>query len=273
MFTMNSKKLILKNLLLIFLSVVCFIGCKNTNKEDAATNPQEENWVQLFNGKDLEGWTVKIRGYEVGNNFGNTFRVEDGVLKVNYDAYNDTFNNRFGHLYTNLDYSHYKLRVEYRFVGEQLSDGPGWANRNSGAMLHAQAPETVHLDQDFPASIEVQFLGGNGTAERSTGNVCSPGTDIFIENVPYASHCANSTSKTYHGDQWVTIEMVMLGDSICHHIVEGDTVMTYTNMTVDGKGLNPEANIAPGPLKSGRIALQSESHPVEFRKVEILEIK
>ncbi|MDR1370448.1 MAG: DUF1080 domain-containing protein [Dysgonamonadaceae bacterium] len=261
----------MKNLLLVSLAIVCFVCCKNT-KEETATSPREENWIQLFNGKNLDGWTVKIRGYEAGNNFGNTFRVEDGVLKVAYDAYNDTFNNRFGHIYTNQEYSHYKLRVEYRFVGEQLSDGAGWAYRNSGAMLHAQAPETVHLDQDFPASIEAQFLGGNGTDDRPTGNVCTPGTDIFIGGVPYGQHCANSTSKTYPGDQWVSMEMIILGDSIGHHIVDGDTVMTYTKMTVDGKGLNPEANVTPGPLKSGRIALQSESHPVEFRKVELLDL-
>ena len=46
----------------------------------------EEKWQQLFNGKNLDGWTPKIRGYELGNNFGNTFRVEDGVMKVGYEA-------------------------------------------------------------------------------------------------------------------------------------------------------------------------------------------
>ncbi|GHU87631.1 hypothetical protein FACS1894155_00970 [Bacteroidia bacterium] len=262
----------MKNLLLFLSAIICLSTCKNTKKEEINTTSQEENWIQLFNGKNLDGWIVKIRGHEAGENFGNTFRVEDGILKVNYDAYNDTFNNRFGHIFTEKDYSHYKLRVEYRFVGNQLSDGPGWAYRNSGAMLHAQAPETMHPDQDFPASIEAQFLGGNGTNERPTGNVCTPGTDIYIGGVPYGQHCASSSSKTYHGDQWVTIEMVILGDSIGHHIVNRDTVMTYTRMTVNGKGLNPEANVIPGLLKSGRIALQSESHPVEFRKVEILEM-
>ncbi len=257
----------MKNLIFV-ACLILLVSCGGNAKKES----QPENWVQLFNGKDLTGWTVKIRGYPCGENFGNTFRVEDGVLKVVYDAYNDTFAERFGHIYTDKEYSNYKLRVEYRFVGEQLSDGPGWAYRNSGAMLHAQSPESMHLTQDFPASLEAQFLGGNGTDERSTGNLCTPGTDVYLEGVPYSSHCASSTSKTYHGDQWVTIEMVILGDSIAHHIIEGDTVMTYTRFTVDGKGLNPPANVVAGPLKSGRIALQSESHPVEFRKVEILEL-
>jgi hypothetical protein len=248
--------------------VFCLVGCINISKK----TPKEE-WIQLFNGKDLTGWTVKIRGYPAGENYGNTFRVEDGVMKVVYDPqFYESFENRFGHIYTNETFSRYKLRVEYRFTGEQLAGGPGWAYRNSGAMLHAQSPHTMHLDQDFPVSIEAQMLGGDGTNERTTGNVCSPGTDIHINGVFYPSHCASSTSKTYHGDQWVTLEMIVYADSLVHHVIEGDTIMTYTNITQDGRGLNPRANVTPGPLKSGHIALQSESHPVEFRKVELLRL-
>jgi len=195
-------------------------------------------------------------------------------MKVVYDSeYYESFDERFGHIYTDETFSHYKLRVEYRFVGEQLKGGPGWAFRNSGAMLHAQSPYTMHIDQDFPVSVEAQMLGGDGTNERTTGNVCSPGTDIHINGALYPSHCASSTSKTYHGDQWVTLEMIVYADSLVHHVIKGDTIMTYTNITQDGRGLNPRANVTPGPLKSGHIALQSESHPVEFRKVELLRLK
>jgi hypothetical protein len=249
--------------------VFCLFGCKNISKQA----PKEE-WIQLFNGKDLTGWTVKIRGCPVGENYGNTFRVEDGVMKVVYEPqFYETFENRFGHIYTDETFSRYKLRVEYRFTGEQLEGGPGWAFRNSGAMLHSQSPHAMHLDQDFPVSIEAQMLGGDGTNERTTGNVCSPGTDIHINGVFYPSHCASSTSKTYHGDQWVTLEMIVYADSLVHHVIAGDTIMTYTNITQDGRGLNPRADVIPGPLKSGHIALQSESHPVEFRKVELLRLE
>jgi hypothetical protein len=233
---------------------------------------QKEKWIQLFNGKDLTGWTVKITGYPVGENFGNTFYVEDSILKVKYDAYGDDFAGRFGHLYTNKSYSHYKLRVEYRFVGECAKGGPGWGYRNSGAMLHAQAPETMALEQDFPVSIEAQMLGGDGTNERKTGNVCTPGTEIHLNGQLARDHCYPSTSKTYHGDQWVTFEMIVLGDSIIHHIMEGDTIMTYTKPVVGGGGVNPKPDIPDGPLKEGRIALQSESHPIQFRKIELLDL-
>lgn len=251
-------------LFIVLLIAVCgFSACSSKKNE-----PQ---WEQLFNGENLDNWIVKITGYPAGENFGNTFRVEDGLLKVRYDAY-DAFNERYGHIFFNKAYSHYKLRVEYRFIGEQVNEGPGWALRNSGAMLHSQDPYTMHVDQDFPVSIEAQMLGGNGVDERTTGNVCTPGTEIDIMGEHYTGHCANSTSKTYHGDQWVTLEMVVLGDSIVHHIMEGDTIMTYTNLIVAGGNVSPEPTIAKGPLRKGFISLQSESHPVDFRKVEIMDL-
>jgi hypothetical protein len=255
----------MKNILVIITLIsLCLSACNQPVK-------QKEEWIQLFNGKDLTGWTVKITGYPAGDNFGNTFYVEDSILKVKYDAYDD-FAGRFGHIYTNKSYSHYKLRVEYRFVGEQAKGGPGWAYRNSGAMLHSQAPETLTLEQDFPISIEAQMLGGNGINERKTGNVCTPGTEVHINGELYKGHCYDSKSKTYHGDQWVTLEMTVLGDSIVHHVMEGDTILTYTKLTVEGGSVEPKTNIPDGSLKEGRIALQSESHPVEFRKVELLDL-
>jgi hypothetical protein len=75
-----------------------------------------DGWQPLFNGKDLEGWTPKITGYPVGENFGDTFRVTDGVRRVVYDKY-DNFGGRFGHLFFKTPFSHYLLRIEYRFVG------------------------------------------------------------------------------------------------------------------------------------------------------------
>lgn len=259
----------MRNLVTLLLLAVAFSSCNS--KTPNTQNPPEE-WIQLFNGKDLTGWTVKIAGYPAGENFGNTFYVEDSILKVRYDAYGDDFANRFGHIYTNNTYSHYKLRVEYRFVGEQYPGGAGWAYRNSGAMLHAQAPETMAIDQDFPVSVEAQMLGGDGVNPRHTGNVCTPGTEVFINGLQYNGHCAESTSKTYHGDQWVTLEVIVLGDSIAHHIMDGDTIMTYTKLAVGGGNVSPKPNIPDGPLKEGRIALQSESHPVQFRKVELLDL-
>lgn len=233
-----------------------------------------EGWVQLFNGKDLTGWTPKIRGYPLGENYANTFRVEDGVIKVGYDGYK-SFDEKFGHLFYKTPFSKYRLRIEYRFVGDQCKGGPGWATRNSGVMVHGQPPETMKLDQDFPASIEVQFLGGLGKGKRSTGNVCSPGTNIVMGGKLITQHCNNSSSDTFDGDQWVTAEVEAHGAGKIVHKINGKVVLEYEQPQLDPKDANAKALIKDGKLllDGGSISLQAESHPIEFRKVEILELK
>ncbi len=231
----------------------------------------KSNRISLFNGKNLDGWKVKITGHELNDNYGNTFRVENGILKVSYDQY-DKFDGKFGHLFFEDKFSHYILRLQYRFVGDQTPGGPGWAFRNSGIMLHCQSPESMAKDQSFPVSIEAQLLGGNGKDERSTGNVCTPGTHIVMDSQLVTSHCISSSSKTYHGDQWVTMEVEVNGNSIIRHIVNGQVVLEYERPQLDENDPDARKLIVNGEkmLHEGYISLQAESHPVEFRKVEIL---
>jgi hypothetical protein len=251
-------------LITIIMLTAVSCGTRTTSKA-----PVEE-WIQLFNGKDLNDWDIKIKGYELNNNYENIFRVEDGIMKVRYEGI-DTFRNEFGHIFYKDPFSHYKLRIEYRFVGEQVPGGPAWAYRNSGVMLHSQPAASMLLDQDFPVSVEAQFLGGNGTDERTTLNVCTPGTNIEMNGKLITQHCTNSSSKTYHGDVWVTAEFVVLGSEVIHHIIDGDTVLTYNKPQVggayEGYGV-PEGTL----IDEGYICLQAESHPVEFRKVELLDL-
>lgn len=236
----------------------------------ADDSSQKDEWIQLFNGKDLDGWHPKITGYDLDDNFGNTFRVEDGLLKVAYDQYDD-FGGKFGHLFYKEAFSNYIIRVEYRFVGEQVPGGPGWAFRNSGIMVHGEAPETMGKDQDFPTSIEVQLLGGRGTGERATANLCTPGTNVVMDDKLITRHCTDSTSKTYHGDQWVTVEVEVRGNKVIKHIMDGNVVLSYEEPQLDERDPHAKklAEKAGKMLKSGTISLQSESHPVEFRKVEL----
>ncbi|MFO1524335.1 MAG: DUF1080 domain-containing protein [Kiritimatiellia bacterium] len=232
----------------------------------------EDGWVSLFNGKDLQGWTPKFTGYPLGENFNNTFRAEDGVIKVSYDKW-DGFKGEFGHLFYQTPYSNYVFKMEYRFTGDQVKGGPGWAFRNSGIMIHGQDPKTMTLKQDFPSSIEVQILGGNGKDERTTGNMCSPGTHIEKDGALIKQHCVNSTSKTFHGDQWVTIEIEVHGNKSIKHIINGETVMEYQKPQLDpgDKNSKPLIEAAGGDvmLKGGSISLQAESHPCEFRNIQI----
>ena len=235
---------------------------------DPADKPEE--WTQLFNAKDLTGWTPKIRGQKLGDNWNDTFRVEDGVLKVCYDKY-ETFDRRFGHLFYEKPFSNYILRIEYRFLGDQVAEGPGWAFRNSGVMIHGQDPTTMGIEQDFPVSIEVQLLGGNGKDERPNLNLCTPGTHVVMDGKLHKQHCTKSTSETYHGDQWVTGEIEVHGNEVIRHRINGQTVIEYNQPQLDpddkaAKDLIKDGNLM---LSGGSISLQSESHPCEFRKVEI----
>jgi hypothetical protein len=254
------------------LSALCVALLCGTAIHALGQEPKSE-WIQLFNGKDLTGWTPKIKGYDLGDNFGNTFRVEDGVLKVSYDKY-DKFDNRFGHLFYKDTFSNYRLRVEYRFLGQQAAGGPSWAIRNSGVMIHGEAPETMEKDQEFPASIEVQLLGGNGTDPRTTANLWTPGTNVFMDGQLITRHCTNSTSKTYHGENWVTVELEVRGNKLIKHIVEGQPVLSYSEPQLDDRDAHAKKLMEKGGkmLSGGSISLQSESHPVEFRKVELLKL-
>lgn len=238
-------------------------------------NNTQDEWVQLFNGKDLKDWDIKINGHPLNENYGNTFRVQDRNLVVRYDQYED-FGNQYGHIFHKQPFSSYLLVMEYRFTGEQAKGGPGWAFRNSGAMLHSQPAATMGLNQDFPISLEAQLLGGNGQDERSTANLCTPGTHVVMGDTLFTPHCVNSSSKTYHGDQWVRVEALVLGDSIVKHIVEGDTVLVYQKPQIGGGSVSnydPAVKKDGQLLKEGYISLQSESHPVEFRKVELFNLE
>jgi hypothetical protein len=255
----------MKSVTVLFL-LLLVLSCKN------GTRQPDPQWISLFNGKDLTGWDIKINKHPLNENYGNIFRVENGILKVSYDQI-DSFHGEFGHLFYKQKFSKYKLRVEYRFVGEQCPGGPEWAIRNSGIMFHSQSAESMGLNQDFPVSIEAQFLGGLGKGERPTLSVCTPGTDVDINGTMAPDHCTSSSSKTFNGDQWVTAEIDVYGDSIIHHLANGDTVITYSRPRV-GPGMRPEGYPVPDgtPLKEGYFALQAESSPVEFRKVEIMDL-
>ena len=255
-------KFILPFLLLSTLSVV-------------GQNSSKEAWESMFNGKDLTGWTPKIRYAASGDNVKNTFRVLDGKLVVSYDKY-DSFNEQFGHLFYNKKFSYYRIKLQYRFIGDQAKEGPSWAYRNSGIMIHGQSPETMGKDQDFPISIEVQLLGGNGKEKRSTCNLCTPGTKVEMNGKLFKPHCINSNSETYHGDQWVNAEVIVLGDSIVQHFANNKMVLSYEKPQIGGGNVSGQDIIYGSEgqlLTEGSISLQSESHPVEFKSIEILNLE
>lgn len=263
-----------------------------TKTSEAQTGESAEEWIQLFNGKDLTGWTPKIRGHELGDNYADTFRVTDGLLTVSYDKYKpeDSLSmddntkkdfNKFGHLFYKDSFSNYVLRVEYRFIGDQVENGPGWAFRNNGLMLHGQDPAKMSVMQKFPISIEVQLLGGENN--RTTLNLCTPGTNVVMNGELSERHCTSSSSEKYTGDQWVTVEVEVRGDKVIRHKIDGKTILEYTQPQYDKRDADkkrPSFGGDPELMKEltkngnllitgGTISLQSESHPTQFRKIEL----
>jgi len=260
------------------LFVVAATGCAAGQRAGtAAADPDRKDWIDLFNGRNLDGWTAKFAKHEVGENYANTFRVVDGTIQARYDGYGGNYDNQFGHLYYDKPYSYYLVSLEYRFVGELYPGAPNYTLRNSGIMIHSQDPRTMPRDQNFPISVEKQYYGGlsNGRP-RTTGNMCSPGTMIDFNGKPDNRHCINSTSKTYDGEQWVLSETLVLGDSIVKHIINHDTVLVYTHpRQAPGvvTGHDPKQLVDQKPLTSGFIALQAEGHPIDFRNIRLLNLE
>jgi hypothetical protein len=274
----------IKQMMGLLVPALLLIGCSNEEKTTDKDAGKEE-WVSLFNGKDLAGWDIKITGQPLNDNYKNTIRVEDSIFRVVYDQYTN-FDNKFGHIYYKTPYSYYLLRFQYRFTGDQTPGGADWNVRNSGVMIHSQSAQSVELNQEFPVSLEAQLLGGLGKGQRATGNICTPGTQVHMQGTLRTDHCISSSSKTYDGDQWVSVSLLVLGDSVVKHIVEGDTVLTYEKPQVGGGFVGPaygwgRAGITDSTgwvakdgsaLKEGYIALQAESHPVDFRRIELLNL-
>jgi len=238
-----------------------------------------KDWIQLFNGKDLTGWTPKFAHHDLGENFNDTFRVENGLLEVRYDKWT-TFNDEFGHLFYKDPFSYYVLAAEYRFVGTQVTTTRtdlNWALRNNGLMILSPPPRTMMKDQDFPISIEVQLLGGLSDGKpRSTANLCTPGTNVVMGGKLITQHCTNSKSKTYDGDQWVRVEVLVHGDELVRHFVEGQPVLEYSKPQIGGgqaSPTDPAVKVDGTPLTGGYISIQAETAPADFRTIELLNLE
>ncbi|MBT8314406.1 MAG: DUF1080 domain-containing protein [Maribacter sp.] len=265
---MLSNLKVLRNLCIVTLIWQC---------SSVKTVSSDKGWENMFNGRDIDNWTTKIHHYEVGENYGDTFRVENDIIKVRYDQYDGDFDDRFGHLYYNKPFSYFHLSMEYRFVGKLHPGAPSYTLKNSGVMFHSQDPKTILREQNWPISVEMQFLAGleKGKA-RPTGNMCSPGTDVVYDGKIDPRHCINSSSDTFFGNQWVKAELIVLADSLVTHIINGKEVLQYTKPQIGGgvvERFDPKIKKDGQLLTTGYIALQSEGQPIDFRNLRIRNLK
>lgn len=224
----------------------------------STTNAKDTEWQSLFNGKDLEGWIVKIKDSKAGENPGNIFRVEDGLLTVSYVDFEGAFKDQFGHIFTDRPFTNYHFRCEYRFTGEQAEGGPAWAYANSGAMLSGQDPQSMEVKDKFPVSLEFQFLAQDKTGTRPTGSICTPGTYVDVNGETVKEHVIKSAYTALPLGEWVVAEAIVKNGKI-QHLINGEVVIEYSNPKYDDGT----------PVTHGWISLQAESHPCQFRNIEI----
>jgi hypothetical protein len=255
-------------------SFVTVLAIAATAGVEPAAAAKAEQWHELFNGKDLSGWTIKIATRPLNENYADTFRVQDGVIKVSYEGY-EKFDKRFGHLYTNQPYSNYILRLEYRITGKTSADVPHWAQLNSGVMIHSQSPLSVRLDQAFPVSMEFQFLAVGATAGTQTGNAVTPGTNMELKGKLLTDHIIEAKSKLSPLDEWVTAEIEVRGNKEVVQRINGVEVMRYQHPQLDPRDADAQRLLAAGAplqLSFGHIALQAEGQPIWFRNIRIRQL-
>jgi hypothetical protein len=252
------------------LAVVALAGTLHAAPPADWRSAPASAWTSIFDGRSLDGWVVKLAHHAVSDNYGHTFRVRDGAIRVDYDEY-DTFGARFGHLFYDRRLSHYVLALEYRFFGQQMAGGPSYAKLNSGVMIHSQDPRSILKDQDWPVSVEAQFLAGG----RTTMNVCTPGTEIFMKGAMVKAHCTDSTSKVHADGDWVRVEVEVLGGERVRHYADGQLVLEYETPAIGGgvaTGFDPSVKVDGKRLTEGYVGLQAESQPVEFRNIRLLDL-
>lgn len=259
----------------IVFSFLCIIlvACNVTNREDISDLTTKLQWEKIFNGEDLSGWTMKINGFPLGENFANTFIADDGILRIRYDGYGDDFSDRFGAVFFDKKLSDFRLKLDYRFVGETAPGAPEWGFRDSGIQFHGQSPSSMNIDQAFPVCLEFNLHGGDGINERPTGEICTNGTKVEIEGILNENFCTPpKIARTFHGDQWVNLE-IEVKEGVIKHFVNGEEILKYSSPIYDEKHdlgktfIMGESNI----LSEGYISLQSNSHPIDFRNIELIE--
>lgn len=244
-------------------------GQSVSEKKNNSQGHTDGKWISIFNGKNLDGWIPKVTGYKTGENPLDLFRVENGILKVDYSKYK-RFNGRFGHIFFKEKLSSYIIHVEYRFVGELLTDAPGYCYRNSGVMIHSQSPESMDIEQNWPVSIEVQLLGSTDSVKQKTANICTPGTTVFFKEALTNDHCISSTSKYYYNDTWVNLDIIVHAGKNVYLVIDRDTVLTVSHPQIGGMLLPENYPVPTGTvLEDGYIALQAEGQNIDFRKVEL----
>jgi hypothetical protein len=221
---------------LLSVPVLCAVLAACAGGPDAPTT------MSLFNGNDLSGWHADVPEADQNPDVAPSFVAKDGMLVSQGKP--------GGHLITDASFRDYRLVIEYRWPAE-----PG----NCGVLVHASTPRRLY--GMFPQSIECQLHNGNA------GDFWCIGEDIAVPDMEArrgpkenwgvdgnkARRIENLTDDSEKPvGEWNTMVIECRGNVI-DIWVNGDHVNHGTECTAD----------------HGRIAIQAEGVPCEFRKLEL----
>ncbi len=247
-------------------------------------HPSDTSWQKLFNGKDFEGWSTflstnkKEKPYLVNEDPKKVFQIIDGYLHLYKDHPTDSVVQE-GFLYTNEEYSNYRLRLEYKWGDKKFAQRIN-KNKNSGLFFHMQEPWGF-----WPTCTECQIMEGSAGDIYAQNYVWFTTTiDSFIVDSQskrsFPRFSENGNAFDYGGNQ-TSMRLMNLkhldnsdGWNKVEIWVKENSAVFYINNKLSAKLWNiryipPDNPQHVKSLTKGRIGLQAEATEIIFRNIEI----
>lgn len=185
--------------------------------------------IALWNGKDFTGWKMFAADKQV--DAGTAWSVKDGIMHCQGKP--------TGYISTKSDYANYHLHIEWRWPGEK--------GGNSGVLLHTTGPDKV-----WPKSIECQLYSANA------GDFWVIDGVEFKEHADKGQRVKGRRTKKLKDSSEKPLGKWNVYDIVC----KDDWIVVFVNGVLQ--------NVATGTsVTSGKICLQSEGTPIEFRNLYI----
>jgi hypothetical protein len=247
-----------------------------------ACGPQEKplqsgETVQLFNGKNLDGWYKYLKSTGKDNDPKNVFTVANGEIFITGEDY--------GCITTNEEYENYRLVVDFKW-GEKTYEPRVDKARDNGVLIHSQGDDGA-FSESWMYSIECQIIeGGTGdflvvgdgsdtySLTSLVANPAKEGAKLYQSGGKpatiqagridwFARSPAWKDTVDFRGKhdierpvgEWNTMEVVAFGDKV--------------DIFLNGKLVNQAFDVRPS---RGRIQIQSEGAEMYVRKVELTPI-
>jgi hypothetical protein len=248
-----------------------------------AAGTEDEQWTTLFNGENLDGWTVS-RGNEPGQTAEEIFQVTDGMLHVYKGAAQGSAQS-IATIRTNDSYGNYVFQFEYMWATNRFVPRAN-VDRDAGILFHL----CNNLNAVWPDSLEFQMgsspLNGEwvtgdifmiGSLPRAqTTSILSGNNFVFAEpemggtrrsiGAPNGYERGRTNVRLDRPTEWNTIELTVRGATEAEFKLNGVVVNRLFDM---------ERNVGGGvfqPLDSGPIALQAEYAELFYRNIRLREL-